>query len=83
MIEIKDLLHRFEKILGHESVKIGVVQKVLKEDFNILTQKDQIVVKGRVLYLKIKPVFRNEVLIHKEKFLHLLKDEGILIDTIF
>ncbi|MFM7088081.1 MAG: hypothetical protein ACKOW9_00910 [Candidatus Paceibacterota bacterium] len=83
MIEIKDLLHRFEKILGHESVKINIVQGVLKNHFSILVEKQQIVIKGKTLFFKIKPVFRNEILIHKEKFLRLLKDEGILIENIF
>ncbi|HEY4477673.1 MAG TPA: hypothetical protein VJB09_00150 [Candidatus Paceibacterota bacterium] len=80
MIEIKDLLQRFEKILGHEVVKIGLIQDVIKNLVGIDVTKDHIKIKGTTLVLNIKPIYKNEILLKKSAILQSLKEQGLRIE---
>lgn len=82
MIEIKELLYRFEKILGHEVVKIGLVQNTIKNLTNINLKKEDIKVKGLVLVLNTKPIYKNEVLLKKDLIIKTLEEEGLKINEI-
>ena len=80
MIEIKDLLQRFEKILGHEVVKIGLIQDVIKNLVGIDVTKDHIKIKGTTLVLNIKPIYKNEILLKKSAIFQSLKEQGLRIE---
>ncbi len=82
MIEIKDLLHRFEKILGRETVNIGLVQDVIKKFSKIEIPKDAVRLKGVLIILNIKPIFKNEVLLKKDLILTELRNLGLKVEDI-
>lgn len=67
MIEVKDLLEKFSKlILSEEGKRNSVAQaisNVLRTDIN---PKD-VRIKGNTVYLNIKPIFKNELLLKQEK----------------
>ncbi|MBP6865998.1 MAG: hypothetical protein KBC12_00430 [Candidatus Pacebacteria bacterium] len=82
MIEIKDLLSRFEKILGHEVVKIGLIQDTIKDFVGIDIAKDNIKIKSTTLVLNIKPIYKNEILLKKDLILESFEKHGLKIKEI-
>ncbi|MFA6300915.1 MAG: hypothetical protein WC609_01030 [Candidatus Paceibacterota bacterium] len=73
MIEIKDLLGRFNKILlSEEGKKIsiaGVVSAIIKTK----VKPEQVEIKNNIIYLKIKPIYKNEIFLKKEQIFLELK----------
>lgn len=74
MIEIKDLLLRFNNLLISENFKINTIQKVLFDVLNLKIKNEDIKIKNNIVYLNIKPIYKNEILIKKEKILFKLKE---------
>lgn len=72
MIEIKDLLLKFNSLLLSEEVKINSLITAIKEATGINIQKDEVQIKGETIYLKIKPIYKNEIFLKKEKIISLL-----------
>lgn len=69
MIEIKDLLISFEKLLLSSEIKKQVIIDILQKNLNLLISKEDIKIKNNDLYLNIKPIYKNEILIKKDKIL--------------
>ncbi|MFA4975580.1 MAG: hypothetical protein WC839_02345 [Candidatus Paceibacterota bacterium] len=74
MIEIKDLLLRFNNLLISENFKINTIQKVLFDVLNLQIKNEDIKIKNNIVYLNIKPIYKNEILLKKEKILFELKE---------
>ena len=74
MLEIKDLLVKFNKILLSETVKIQAIQDVLKKTIKLDIKSEDIKIKNNTVYLNIKPIYKNEIFLHKEKINFLLED---------
>jgi len=74
MIELKDLLGRFGKILetgeGSKQLVIGVI----KDTTGILIETKNIKIKNGTIFLNIKPIYKNEIFIKKEKIFLKLKE---------
>lgn len=75
MIEIKDLLSKFSKILSSGEVKKQIIKEALFEVLNIEIKTDNIKIKNNIVYLNIKPLYKNEILIKKEKIFEKLKEK--------
>lgn len=73
MIEIKDLLTRFDKLINNEEVKVTLIREAIKDVTNIDIEKDKIKFIQGTLYLDIKPIYKNEIFISKEKILNYLE----------
>lgn len=75
MIEIKSLLEKFENILlGEEKKKekISIVlSRVLKTEINT----NQIEFKNKIMFLNIKPLFKNEIFLKKDLIIEELQKE--------
>jgi hypothetical protein len=69
MIEIKDLLSKFDKLLEGTEVKKEIVRKTISETLNIPIKKEEIEIKNNSVFLKIKPIYKNELLMKQEKIL--------------
>lgn len=82
MIELKDLLKRFEKIIGHNSLAVSAVQEVLRKSLGINLDKDKIRIKGKVVLLDVKPLYKNEILIRKKALLDDLRRLGQAFEDI-
>lgn len=76
MIEIKDLLARFDKILNKEDFKISLVQDVLKNNIGLIIPRDKIKIKGGDVFLDIKNIYKNEILLKQDKIKKELEDNN-------
>ncbi len=72
MIEIKDLLKKFNSLLLNKEVQISLIQEVLLEVLNIKIEKDKIKIINNDVYLNIKPIYKNEIFLNKEKIDNLI-----------
>jgi len=74
MIEIKDLLGRFNNLLLSEEIKIAALQKVLQQTTGVEVEKQNIIVKNNTVYLDIKPIYKSEIFLKKEEITLALKE---------
>ncbi len=74
MIEIKDLLSRFNDILFSEEIKIQAIQGVLEKIIHLKIAHTDIKIKNNNIYLNIKPIYKNEIFLHQEKIFSLLEE---------
>lgn len=74
MIEIKNLLVRFNNILLFEKVKKNTVINVLYQVIGVKIKSQDIKIKNNTIYLNIKPIYKSEILLKKDKILLELKE---------
>ncbi len=74
MIEIKDLLSRFSDLLLSEETKKTYVQDVFEQTIGIDIKSEDIKIKNNVIYLDIKPIYKNEIFLKKDKIFLALKE---------
>ncbi len=74
MIELKDLLLRFSDLLFSEEVKKKSVINVLYQVTGIQIKLEDIKIKNNTVYLNIKPIYKSEFLLKKEKIILKLKE---------
>ena len=67
MIEIKDLLLKFNHILLSEKAKKESIGNIISEVIGILIKSQDIKIKNNTIYLNIKPIYKNEILLKKNK----------------
>ena len=78
MIEIKELLSRFNTILLSEEVKKNSIIDALYQTISIQVKPKDIKIKNNTIYLNIKPIYKNEILLKKDEiFLRLENRLGI------
>lgn len=69
MIEIKDLLSNIKDLLLSEEIKKGVIIEAIFDVVKIKIEAKDIKIKNGTIYLQIKPIYKNEVFLNKEKIL--------------
>jgi len=74
MIEIKDLLNRFNNLLLSEKIKIESTRKILSGAVGIKINKQNIKIKNNVIYLDIKPIYKNEIFLKQDQIFLKLKE---------
>jgi len=74
MIEIKDLLNRFNNLLLSEKIKIESTRKILSSAVGIKINKQNIKIKNNVIYLDIKPIYKNEIFLKQDQIFLKLKE---------
>lgn len=74
MIEIKDLLVRFDKILFSENVKIEAIKDIINKIVGLKIENTDIKIKNNTVYLNIKPIYKNEIFLNREKIFSLLEE---------
>jgi hypothetical protein len=75
MLEIKDLLSRFNKILSSSEVKKQLIKEVLLEVLGLEIDFKKIKIKNNIVYLNIKPIYKNEIFLKKEKIFEKLQEK--------
>jgi len=73
MIEVKDLLLRVNKLLFSEEIKREAISGVIFQVLKIKVFKDDIKIKNNIIYLSIKPLYKNEIFIKKNQILSELR----------
>jgi len=69
MIEIKDLLSKFSNTLLKEEMKKELIRETISKTINFQIKKENIKIKNGVVYLNIKPIYKNEILLKKDKII--------------
>ncbi len=77
MIEIKDLLIRFNKLVDNEELKISIIRDVILDVLKIDIPKEKISFKNGVLKLDIHPLYKNEIFLNKDLILSKIKEYGM------
>jgi len=67
MIEIKDLLNRFDHLLLSEENKIETIRKIVSEIIGVDINAKDVTIKNGVIFLNIKPIYKNEVFLKQEQ----------------
>jgi hypothetical protein len=74
MIEIKDLLNRFDKILLSKEAKIDNIRNIISDIIKIEIKKQDIKIKDNIIYLNIKPIYKSEIFLKKDIIFSKLKE---------
>lgn len=74
MIEIKDLLLKFNNILLKEEVKIETTRIIISKVINLDIKPENIKIKNNTVYLDIKPIYKSEILLKKDIIFKNLKE---------
>jgi hypothetical protein len=74
MIEIKDLLLNFKNILVFESFKKEEICRIISEEIKIEIKPEDISLKNGIISLNIKPIYKNEIFLKKDKIFSKLKE---------
>lgn len=74
MIEIKDLLTRFENILFSEKGKAESVRQIISSFIGKEIDSKDIKIKNNIIYLNIKPIYKNEIFLKQEQIFLKLKE---------
>ena len=67
MIEIKDLLAKFDKILLSEESKTKTIREIIGRIIKLEIKPADIKIKNNTIYLNIKPIYKNEIFLKKEE----------------
>ena len=67
MIEIKGLLLRFNNLLLSEEIKKNSVADTLYDVVGLRVKLEDIKIKNNTVYLNIKPIYKNEIFLKKDK----------------
>jgi len=80
MIEIKDLLSRFNTILLSEDVKKQAVVSAIANSTGIILDKKDVEIKKDTVFLNTKPIHKSEILIKQKdiysKLIEILGSKG-------
>jgi len=74
MIEIKELLLKFNNLLFSEEVKKNSIIDVLYRTIGVQIKSENIKIKNNVIYLNIKPIYKNEIFLKKDEIFLKLKE---------
>jgi len=75
MIEITGLLLRFSNLLFSEEAKKNSIIDVLHQIVGLQIKPEDVKIKNNVIYLNIKPIYKNEVFLNKNKIFSKLKEK--------
>jgi len=75
MIEIKDLLLKFNNLLFSEEVKKNSIREILNETIGLNIKSEDIKIKKNIVYLNIKPIYKNEILLKKDEIFLKLQEK--------
>jgi len=67
MIEIKNLLLKFNNFLLSEEAKKESIRKIISEIIKTQIKTEDIKIKNNTVYLDIKPIYKNEIFLKKDK----------------
>ena len=73
MIEIKDLLLNLKNTLLAEGYRKEEIRRIISEQIKIQIETKDIERKNGIIYLNIKPIYKNEIFLKKEQIFSELK----------
>lgn len=73
MIEIKDLLGRWSDILFSEEAKKESIRNIISGIIGVNIKIEDVKIKDNIIYLNIKPIYKNEIFLKKDKIVSSLE----------
>jgi hypothetical protein len=73
MIEIKDLLVKFNNLLLSEETQKKTIGSVLLKTIGVNIEIKDIKIQNSTIYLNIKPIYKNEIFFKKNEIFYELK----------
>ena len=73
MVELKDLLLGFRNTLLSEEVKKESIIKIISENIGVDIKPEDVKIKNGTVYLNIKPIYKNEILVKRDQIFAELK----------
>ena len=67
VVEIKDLLSRFNDLLLKSEGRNIFIQEAVLKATNIKIKNEDIKIKNNIIYLDIKPIYKNKIFLKKEE----------------
>ena len=74
MIEIKDLLAKFSSLLLSGEGNKEMIRKIISETIKVTINPEDVKIKNNTIYLNIKPIYKNEILLKQEQIFLKLKE---------
>jgi len=75
MFNIGDFLIKFKNLTPPDQIVKNIFLNIIYKKLDIKIPKKNISLKNNTLYLKINPIIKNEIFLHKESILKELKKE--------
>lgn len=72
MIEVRDLLSRFENLLFSKRIQKSIIQESIKEVVGLDIPIENIEIKNLNILIDSQPIYKNEIFLNKEKILNLI-----------
>lgn len=69
MFNIENFLKRFTLLTPPDDAIRGAVREIIEKEINISIEKKNISVHNNIIYIKTKPLFKNEIFIKKQTIL--------------
>ena len=77
MVEIKDLLTRFNDLLLGEEGKQEIIRNAISLVIKTEIKPEDIKIKNSIIYLNIKPIYKSEILLKQDQiFLNIRESLG-------
>lgn len=73
MIEIKDLLAGLRDKLFSAEIKKDEIRRIISKELNLNLKSEDIEIKNNSVFLKIKPIYKNELFLKREIILEKLE----------
>ncbi|MBP6060402.1 MAG: hypothetical protein KA515_00135 [Candidatus Pacebacteria bacterium] len=67
MIELRDLLSKWNNSLFSKEYQKEAIREAILSVVGVRIKNEDIEVKNNIIYLNIKPIYKNEILIKKDK----------------
>jgi hypothetical protein len=74
MVEIRDLLNKFNNILLSEKGKKEFIGQAISETIKTKISSGDVEIKNNIIYLNIKPIYKNEIFLKQELIFLRLKE---------
>lgn len=75
MIEIKDLLFKFGDLLYKEELKKELIREIISKAINLEIKPEDMKIKKGIIYLNIKPIYKNEIFIKRDEIFSKLEEQ--------
>ncbi len=69
MIELKDLLGKYNDLFFSGSLKKDTIRTIISEEIGFEIKSEDIEIKNGTVQLNIKPIYKNEIFMKQEKIL--------------
>ena len=79
---IGSFFDRFKNLKTPKEYKKEIIQKTIQKHLGVVIETSKIEIQKNTIFLKISPLYKNEILLHQEEIKESLKKENLQITRI-